>query len=229
LRARGRPPRRPAAALETASVRRSCGDCEVAWSRARRTAGPGPARGGRDRSRVAACSTRMRPAPRWRGRGWEGPPGRGSCSTAQRRRSTLEPSANSPCQSARVRSRCIHLAPRGSLELVKRVLVLDRAQGVRRHVADVLGSLGATVIEAAGGSEALAAVSHLPIGPVVAAVPSRSDEFEALEALRGTGASVVVHSRSHGDAAARAAEKFGADPLLTPLDPESYAWGWLRC
>ncbi len=103
-----------------------------------------------------------------------------------------------------------------------RVLVVDDVPEVRRRIATSLESLGADVVQASDGSEALELLGEGSVGVVVSDVRMpRIDGLGLLRALRHAEIPVIMHSGYADVPAAVEALRLGAvDFLAAPLDYE---------
>jgi DNA-binding NtrC family response regulator len=103
---------------------------------------------------------------------------------------------------------------------VQRVLVVDDVPEVRRRIAGALDGLGADVIQATDGAEALGLLDDGPVGVVVSDVRMpRMDGLGLLRALRHAEIPVILHSGYADVPAAVEALRLGAvDFLAAPLD-----------
>ncbi len=111
-------------------------------------------------------------------------------------------------------------ASRVKLPTVKRILVVDDVAQVRRQIAAALTGLGAQVVEAGDGAEALAAICEAPAAVVVSDIRMpRIDGLGLLRALRTSDTPVILHSGYADVAAAIDGLRLGAvDFLPAPLD-----------
>ena len=78
---------------------------------------------------------------------------------------------------------------------MKSVLVVDDIPEVRRRIAAELGPLGARVLEAADGVDAISALGRAPVAVVVSDLRMpRMGGLELLRRLRHAGTPVILHS-----------------------------------
>jgi DNA-binding NtrC family response regulator len=103
---------------------------------------------------------------------------------------------------------------------VKSVLVVDDIPEVRRRIAVELGALGARVLEAADGVDAISALDREPVAVVVSDLRMpRMDGLELLRRLRRAATPVILHSGYADVHAAVEGLRLGAvDFLPAPLD-----------
>ncbi len=103
---------------------------------------------------------------------------------------------------------------------MKRILVVDDIAQVRRQIAAALAGLGADVIEAADGAEALETIAQAPAAVVVSDIRMpRLDGLGLLRALRASDTPVILHSGYADVAAAVDGLRLAAfDFLAAPLD-----------
>ncbi len=105
---------------------------------------------------------------------------------------------------------------------MQRVLVVDDVPEVRRRIVAALDGLGADVVQAADGSEALEALGAGPVGVIVTDVRMpRLDGLGLLRVLRHAEIPIILHSGYADVPAAVEALRLGAvDFLAAPLDFE---------
>ena len=103
---------------------------------------------------------------------------------------------------------------------MKAILIVDDLPEVRRRITTALTGLGAPLLEAGDGVEALAIAERDPVGIVVSDIRMpRMGGLELLRALRGRQERVILHSGFQDMDAAVSGLRLGAlDVLPAPLD-----------